>query len=68
MAEPKLIAEKLDIAADALKGLFHAVSNLPVPQNATQAKDDIKVEVARVAAMIDAIREQIKAEKSNGHT
>jgi hypothetical protein len=62
----KTIEDKLDVVAGAVTELYHTISNLPVPVTSVQAKDDAKIDIVRIRAQLDDIRDQITAERSSG--
>jgi len=61
------LTEKLDIVADALKELSRAVSKLSVHYRSEDAHEAVKLEVARVATMVNVIRSNVSAGLKTGH-
>ena len=60
------LTEKLDIVADALKGLSRAVSKLSVHYRSEDAHEAVKLEVARVATMVNVIRSNVSVRLKTG--
>ena len=61
------LTEKLDIVADALKELSRAVSKLSVHYRSEEAHEAVKLEVVRVATMVNVIRSNVSASLKTGH-